>query len=88
MLTCKQFLQELNDFLDETLDPQVRRELERHVNECPNCWVLCNTTEKTLRVFKGMEAKPVPADIQERLLAALEKRMAARGPICEKKTQS
>jgi len=88
LLTCKQFLSELNDFLDETLDPQVRRDLERHVNECPNCWVVCDTTEKTLKVFKGMEIKPVPADIQARLLAALEKRVAAKGPLCGKKTDA
>ena len=81
MLTCKQFLNELNDYLDEALDPQVRAELTRHVNECPNCWVVCDTTQKTLRVFKGMEPKPVPADIQQRLMSALEKRIAERGPI-------
>jgi anti-sigma factor RsiW len=82
LLTCKQFLQELTDYLDEALDPTVRKELERHVSECPNCWVVCNTTKKTLQVFKGMEAKAVPSDIQGRLMAALEKRIAARGPIC------
>lgn len=81
MLTCKQFLSELTDYLDETLDPQVRAELQRHVNECPNCWVVCNTTEKTLKVFKGMDAKAVPEDIQSRLWEALEKRIAERGPI-------
>lgn len=85
MLTCKRFLQELNDYLDENLDPEVRNELQRHVNECPNCWVVCNTTEKTLKVFKGMDCKPVPAGIQQRLLDALEKRIAERGPICGKK---
>lgn len=84
MLSCKQFLQELNDFLDETLDPQVRAELERHVNECPNCWVVCNTTEKTVKVFKGCQPKAVPADVESRLMAALEKRIAARGPLCKK----
>lgn len=84
MLTCKQFLSELNDYLDEELDPAIRAELQRHVNECPNCWVVCDTTQKTLRVFKGMEAKPVPADIQRRLMSALEKRIAERGPLCSK----
>jgi hypothetical protein len=74
-------LHELNDFLDESLDPTIRAEIERHVNECPNCWVVCNTTARTLRVFKGAELKPVPADMQNRLLAALEKRIASRGPI-------
>ena len=78
MVTCKDFLQELNDFLDERLDPKLRTELERHVSECPNCWVLCNTTEKTLQVFKGMEPQQVPAEIQARLLEALERKMRAK----------
>jgi hypothetical protein len=69
----------LNDFLDETMDPTQRAELQRHVNECPNCWVVCNTTEKTLKVFKGMEAKAVPEHIQAKLMQALEKRMKEKG---------
>ena len=82
MLTCKDFLNELNDFLDESLDPGLRAQLQRHLNECPNCWVVCDTTEKTLKICKGMEAKPVPKDIHDRLMAALSKRIEARGPIC------
>ena len=85
MLTCKQFLQELTDYLDDTIDPQTRSELTRHVNECPNCWVVCDTTQKTLRVFKGMEAKAVPPDIEKRLMSALEKRIAELGPLCKGK---
>ena len=78
MLTCKQFLQDLNDFLDDTLDPQLRDEVQRHVKECPNCWVVFNTTEKTIQVFKGMEPQPVPEHIQSRLMDALEKKCKAR----------
>ncbi len=80
MLTCKQFLQELNDYLDETLDPQTRAELQKHVNECPNCWVVCDTTQKTLKVFKGMDPKPIPDDIHTRLWDALERKMRDKGP--------
>ena len=75
MLTCKQFLQELNDYLDETLDAKMRADLQRHVEECPNCWVVCDTTQKTLKVFKGMEPQAIPSDIHARLMAALEKRI-------------
>ena len=78
MLTCKQFLQELSDFLDESIDPGLRSEIERHVNECPNCWVVCDTTRRTLKVFKGMEAQAVPASVQQRLLCALQKKMAEK----------
>ena len=84
LVTCKEFLRELNDFLDESLDANLRSELERHVNECPNCWVLCNTTEKTLKVFKGMEAQCVPPAVEARLMAALSKKMRAKGATAKK----
>jgi len=79
LLTCKQFLQELNEFLDESLDPAARAELQRHVSECPNCWVVYNTTEKTLKVFKGMEPQPVPEPIRARLMDALERKCKSKG---------
>jgi anti-sigma factor (TIGR02949 family) len=82
LLTCKQFLQELNEFLDESLDPAARAELQRHVTECPNCWVVYNTTEKTLKVFKGMEAQAVPEPIRARLMEALERKFKAKGRGC------
>ncbi len=88
MLTCKQFLRELNDYLEETLDPATRATLEKHVTECPNCWVVYDTTAKTLRVFKGLEAQAVPADIHSRLMAAVEKKMQEEGPCCKKKKPS
>jgi hypothetical protein len=82
LLTCKQFLHELNDYLEETLDPKIRAELQSHVDECPNCWVVCDTTKKTLKVFKGMEPMAVPADIQSRLMAALDKKIKDKGGCC------
>ena len=79
MLTCKQFLHDLNEFLDESMDPQLKADLQKHVNECPNCWVVCDTTQKTLKVFKGMDAKPLPEDVHTKLMQAIEKRLKATG---------
>lgn len=78
MVTCKQFLQELNDYLDESVGPDIRRELEAHVTECPNCWVIVDTTKKTLEVYKGMQPQPVPDHIKSRLMLALEKKMRSK----------
>lgn len=78
MVTCKQFLQELNDFLDPSIDPDTKLHLERHVNECPNCFVILDTTKKTLAVYKGCEPQAVPEGIRVRLWAAIERKMAAR----------
>ncbi len=79
MLTCKDFLQELNDYMDDTVDLELRRELEVHVSNCPNCFVILDTTQRTIRVFKGMEPQQIPQDVHSRLLAALEKKLAAGG---------
>jgi anti-sigma factor RsiW len=78
LLTCKQFLQELNDYLEDVLDPESRAELQKHVSECPNCWVVCDTTRRTLRIYKGMEAQPLPRDVQSRLMEAIEKKCGKR----------
>ena len=78
MLTCKQFLEELTDYLDESLDADVREKLEKHIAECPNCWVIADTTRKTVRIYKGMEPHPIPTDVEDRLMKALEKKLAAR----------
>ena len=78
MLTCKDFLHELSDYLDENLDAEVRKKLEEHITECPNCWVIADTTRKTIKIYKGMDPFPIPSDVEGRLMAALEKKMAAR----------
>jgi anti-sigma factor RsiW len=78
LLTCKDFLRELSDYLDENLDAEIRAKLETHITECPNCWVIADTTRKTIQIYKGMEPQPIPQEIESRLMAALEKKMAAR----------
>ena len=64
MLTCKQFLRELNDYLDPNTDPDLKRHLESHVTECPNCFVVVDTTKKTLQVYKGCEPQTIPEDVR------------------------
>jgi anti-sigma factor RsiW len=74
LLTCKDFLSELSEYLDETTDPDIRRRVEVHVSECPNCFVVFDTTKKTLQIYKGMEPQPIPQDVHSRLMAALERK--------------
>jgi anti-sigma factor (TIGR02949 family) len=78
LLTCKQFLQELNDFLDETTDQDMKRRLQAHVNECPNCFVIVDTTRRTMEVYKGMEPQAIPENVKARLWLALERKMAVK----------
>ena len=77
MLTCKEFLQELTDYLDSAVDAELRRKLEAHINECPNCFVILDTTQKTIKVYKGMEPQEIPQEVHVRLMKAVERKIAA-----------
>ncbi len=78
MLTCKEFLTELNDYLDATVDVEIRRRIETHITECPNCFVILDTCKKTIQVYKGMQPQVLPEDVQTRLMKAVERRIAAK----------
>jgi anti-sigma factor RsiW len=72
-------LSELSDYLDQNMDADLRARIERHIAECPNCWVIADTTRRTIQIYKGMDPLPIPEDVQSRLMRALEKKMAAKG---------
>ncbi len=77
LLTCKEFLQELTDYLDATVDAELRRKLEVHISECPNCFVILDTTKKTIEVYKGVQPQAIPPEVHARLMRAVERKMAA-----------
>jgi len=74
MVTCKKFLEELNNFLDEAVDPSLKAEIQQHLDQCPNCFVICDTTKKTINVYKGMQAKALPDAIRTRLMSLIERK--------------
>ena len=83
MLTCKEFLQELNDYLDDAVDAKLRAHIEAHITECPNCFVILDTTQKTIQVYKGMQPQALPDDVRARLLKAVERKLAAKKPTAK-----
>jgi hypothetical protein len=40
--------------------------------------VIADTTRRTIQIYKGMDPYPVPADVQSRLMQALERKLADR----------
>jgi anti-sigma factor RsiW len=80
LITCKRFLEELEAYLDENTTPELRSELEKHLEECPNCWVITDTTKKTIRVYRGMDPYPIPGELHNKLLTALTRVARRRTP--------
>jgi len=63
--------------MDSNVDAELRRKLEAHISECPNCFVILDTTQKTIKVYKGMQPQPIPEEVHIRLMRAVERKIAA-----------
>ena len=73
MKPCKKLIQELSNFLDNEIDPALRREFEEHMCRCPDCRVILDTTRKTIQIFRGCEPYPLPEHLHTRLQEAVRR---------------
>jgi len=79
-VTCKDFLKELTDYLDDALDQSTRTELEEHLQWCHNCYVICNTTKKTIEIYRDSTLYELPDDLRGRLRSAIMTKCRAKKP--------
>jgi len=70
-VTCADFLRELTDYLDATIDESTRAELEDHLAWCHNCYVICNTTKKTIEIYRDSQLYELPEELRSRLEVAI-----------------
>jgi len=74
---CKEFLDELTNYLDGALDDRTKSELEDHLAWCHNCYVVCDTTRKTIEIYRNSELYELPDDLRGRLETAIMRKCTA-----------
>jgi predicted anti-sigma-YlaC factor YlaD len=81
MLTCREFLEgALCDYLDGTQDHDSRAEVERHLQKCGKCRIVCETTRQTVMLYRRMAAVcTIPAEVEARLFSVIEKLSGRNG---------
>jgi mycothiol system anti-sigma-R factor len=86
LLTCKKFYEELNLLLDDEAACELKAALTVHMEECPHCYVVFDTTRQTISIVKnvcgGPEPKALPEELKNRLMSVLSKKMAEGKPGC------
>jgi len=66
-MTCTEFLQILDDVIDESIAAETRAEIEAHLRKCGHCEVVLDTTRKTIEIFRCHEIYELPTEVSERL---------------------
>jgi hypothetical protein len=69
MISCDQFIAEFGDFLDGDVASDIRRQLEDHLAHCRTCWVMVDTTRKTLRIITDSSSFDLPEALSEPIVA-------------------
>lgn len=70
-MTCSEFLAMLDDLIDDAVSPELRTELQEHLQGCEHCEVTLSTTRKTIQIYRSHELYDMPAGLRERLHAAI-----------------
>ena len=70
-MTCSEFLALLDDMLDDAIRPELRVELQQHLETCDHCEVTLSTTRKTIQIYRSHEIYEMPVGLRERLHAAI-----------------
>jgi hypothetical protein len=70
-MTCTEFLEILDDVIDQSIAVETRTEIELHLRKCGHCEVVLNTTRKTIEIFQSHEVYELPTEVSERLHSAI-----------------
>ncbi|HJR02198.1 MAG TPA: zf-HC2 domain-containing protein [Methylomirabilota bacterium] len=66
-MTCKEAIDVLGDYLEESLTPELADELDRHLRDCAPCRAYLNTYRKTRDLTGRAGRAPMPDEMKKRL---------------------
>ncbi len=75
MMSCKELVDLMADYLEGQLEPDVARDLDRHLADCPPCLNFLKTYRATTRLIREVACEEIPPELGERLERFLRERL-------------
>jgi len=76
-VNCRRHQELLSDYLEETLSPPLRREVENHVRACDECRDLAESLKEVLSLFGSFQIPEPPSNLTELILERTRPALAA-----------
>lgn len=77
-LKCKNVWEHISEYLDQQLTPEVRREIEEHLENCEVCSAILDSTRNVLILTADNRTYELPVGYSKRLHDRLEKAIHQR----------
>jgi anti-sigma factor RsiW len=71
MITCRELVELLIDFVADELPAERRARVQEHLDACPPCVAYLQTYQTTIRLSRRLPCDSMPEPLAERLMAAL-----------------
>ena len=71
---CPDYINDLNDYLDGTIDSDLCAEIEKHIGQCENCRIMVDTMKRTVSLCRDGKREPLPEVLEGKLNNLLKDR--------------
>jgi len=71
---CPDYINEINDYLDGGVSPELCAEIEAHLGECRNCKIMVDTLRQTVKLCREGREESLPPALGGKLEALLRQR--------------
>jgi anti-sigma factor RsiW len=79
-LNCRHVWDHISEYIDNTLDPDVRAEVERHLATCEICSAILDSTRNIIVLMADDRVFELPLDFSKRLHARLDEVLRSEDP--------
>ena len=74
-MTCKELWHEVSNYIENTMTPEARKELEAHLAQCRHCTALVDGVHNVVVLVADGRTFNLPTGFSERLKERLKKEM-------------
>jgi predicted anti-sigma-YlaC factor YlaD len=78
-LNCKHVWEYISDYIDDSVAPELRLQIERHLENCEICSAILDSTRNIIYLTADERTFALPIGYSDRLHARLEREFAAIG---------
>ena len=71
-MDCSEVRGRLSDYMDKDILDKLCKELEKHLENCPECQVEVNCMKRTVELYRRLPSKEVPGQVEQRLIKVLD----------------